>query len=392
MFRKSVALIMIVVCTLVCFPVSSLAAESDLQSDFDNGLITLQTSFTYYRTGVGYSAVKNLDVNQNNVSVDTSYTYNLINMSSLNPNLRFGHRFHLTYANNRVFIPQGSTLTFSIRKLVSAIYLGPVDEFGADLNKFYYLDLGKLTGYFLYFYDADGKAHTVDTSMYEIFFVSDQAAITIRFKSDIYELDVYQLRLFLNFGIDAFYNVGDGSYLSEAVLSQYSSFSGMFGYAPLDFEIRTDDEVVKGLLSSIIDSIKKLPLLIKSAFSSLFENLTSSVSGFFDSLKNKLTDLFSVFTEEQTTYAPIDEGELPSDYQAAEDEAFDAAGVGDLDSNIDSAFKDANSVFSNNNAYAFISGSMEQIVFGNVKISGLVIFSLAMGLCVLVLGRKLNSA
>ena len=157
-------------------------------------------------------------------------------------------------------------------------------------------------------------------------------------------------------------------------------------------EISSEDAATTGLLTSIIGHIKDLPQKIANYISALLEGLISSFYDLFDNLKSKLTDLFSVFTEEQTTYAPIDEGELPSDYQAAEDEAFDAAGVGDLDSNIDSAFKDANSVFSNNNAYAFISGSMEQIVFGNVKISGLVIFSLAMGLCVLVLGRKLNSA
>lgn len=389
MFRKSVALIMIVVCTLVCFPVSSFAAESDLQSDFDNGLITLRTGLTYYKPVVGHSGLRYFLVNENHVSSFASYDYTFSKFD--NPSLTFGHIFELYYNDGRVLMPEGNQLSFTIHNFYSTIYLGVFDEENFDVSRYYWLNLYKYVHCFMYFYDMHGNSYRVDDSMYDVICGQDDAMITVKMKSDIYDIDVYRIRIFFGFNCGAFSN--DLYDLSQEVFTSYSSFHSQFGYEDLFLEIESsDDAVVKGMLSSIIDSIKKLPLLIKSAFSSLFENLTSSVSGFFDSLKNKLTDLFSVFTEEQTTYAPIDEGELPSDYQAAEDEAFDAAGVGDLDSNLDSAFNDANSVFSNNNAYAFISGSMERIVFGNVKISGLVIFSLAMGLCVLVLGRKLNSA
>ena len=397
MFRKSVALIMIVVCTLVCFPVSSLAAESDLQSDFDNGLMTLDTSLTYYKDGVGHIALKTFSVSENNASSYADFYYYFDKYS--NSSMRFGHRFDLSYNDNRVMIPQGHSFSFTIHNFYSMIYLGVFDDNGEyNYSSVYWVDLTKYLSFSMYFYDLSGTPYLINKDMYEVSLSQDDAMITVKMNSDLYDIDVHKLRLIITFNRECLWGAVDGGVPTEFYFTDYGQFYSLFGFESLYFEIKSEDEATTGLLTSIIeyvksiwDSIKNLPANIKTALTSLFDGLSSSISGFFDSLKNKLTDLFSVFTEEQTTYAPIDEGELPSDYQAAEDEAFDAAGVGDLDSNIDSAFKDANSVFSNNNAYAFISGSMGDILFYNVKISGLIVFSLAMGLCVLILGRKVNA-
>lgn len=408
MFRKSVALIMIVVCTLVCLPVSSMAAESDLQEDFDNGLMTLSTSLTYYKQGVGHTALSSFDVTENNAFEfsNIDYTFSKYN----NPTLTFGHRFDLSYNDGSVLIPEGNSLTFTVRNFYSSVF--PNDNFEDSA----WLDMTKYKSFSMYFYDFNGTAYLVDKDMYELSIAQDNSLITVKMHSDMYDFDIYKLRLIIAFDFNAFYNYTNDFYYTEDSFLSNGSIKFEFGYAFLSFDIDSDEQVTTGLLTSIIeyvksiwDSIKNLPANIKTSLTSLFDkissgisNLGTSISGFFDSLKTKLTNLFKgvtdgisnlfgVMTEEQTTYAPIDEGELPSDYQNAEDEAFDSAGVGDLGSNIDSAFNNADSVFSNNNAYAFISGSMGDILFYDVKISGLIVFSLAMGLCVLILGRKVNA-
>lgn len=393
MFRKSVALIMIVVCTLVCLPVSSFAAESDLQEDFDNGLMTLTTGLTYSKNGVP-TILRYFNSSENGASTYAEYVYKFSQYSNVNPNHIFGHYFDVSYTDGRVLIPEGYTFSFSIHNFYSTFYWGEYDSDNFEQYRYCWLDFAKYINFNMYFYKFDGSRSLVSKDLYEIEVNQNDAMITVKMNSDLYDIDVYRLRLLVNFDVNALWAAyyGNGGWCTDDWFNSYDSWHCTFGYENLFFEISSDDHVTTGLLTSIIENIKNLPGNIRTALSSLFDSLTSSISGFFTNLENKLSSLFSVFTEEQTTYAPIDEGELPSDYQAAEDEAFDAAGVGDLDSNIDSAFKDANSVFSNNNAYAFISGSMEQIVFGNIKISGLVIFSLAMGLCVLVLGRRLNSA
>lgn len=401
MLRKICSVFMALLVALFCLPVSSLAAESDLQKDFDDGLMTLTTGLTYYRTGSGYTNLRYFHTNMNGISDYSDYNYDFSRFAETNPNHRFGHIFELSYNDGRVLMPKGDSLTFSIHNFYSGFYWGEYDEENFEEYRYCWLDISKYTGFFMYFWDFEGNRYTVSKDMYTISFNQDEAMITIQMKSDMYDLDVYKIRLFINFDVSALWTpyYGAGGWCTEDWFNDYDSFYCNFGYETLYFEISSEDAATTGLLTSIIDyikemwnSIKELPANIKTALTSLFEGLSSSISGFFDGLKNKLTDLFSVFTEEQPTYAPIDEGDVPSDYQNAEDDAMDAAGVGDLDANIDSAFENADSVFNNNNAYAFISASMEQIVFGNIKISGLVIFSLAMGLCVLVLGRKLNSA
>ena len=214
MFRKSVALIMIVVCTLVCFPVSSFAAESDLQSDFDNGLMTLSTSLTYYKDGVGHLALKTFSVSENNVSSYADFYYYFDKYS--NSSMRFGHRFDLSYNDNRVMIPQGHSFSFTIHNFYSMIYLGVFDDNGEyNYSSVYWVDLTKYLSFSMYFYDLSGTPYLINKDMYEVSLSQDDAMITVKMNSDLYDIDVHKLRLIITFNRECLWGAVDGGVPTE---------------------------------------------------------------------------------------------------------------------------------------------------------------------------------
>lgn len=305
--RKYLALLLAFALFFSSFTFISNAAESDLQEDFDNGLINFRTAFTYYKPGVGHSTLRSLTLTENNVSAAADYIYNFSKID--NPSLTFGHIFELKYADGRVLMPQGNSLTFTVHNFVSLFYVGPeVDEDAFNAFDVYWLDMTLNSAYFMYFYDFSGKAYRVDSSMYDVLIDQEDAMITVKMKSDIYDFDVYSIRLFIQFGIRALTNaeleLEYDAWPSEEYFTSYGIFRSSFGYENLYLELDSDEEATTGLLTSIIeyvksiwDSIKNLPANIKTALTSLFDGLSSAISGFFDSLKTKLTNLFKGVTD-----------------------------------------------------------------------------------------------
>lgn len=51
----------------------------------------------------------------------------------------------------------------------------------------------------------------------------------------------------------------------------------------------------------------------------------------------------------------------------------------------------AGSVFDNNGSFAFLSAAFDDLILSNTSVNGLILFSLGIGLCVLILGRRLNA-
>lgn len=102
-----------------------------------------------------------------------------------------------------------------------------------------------------------------------------------------------------------------------------------------------------------------------------------------------LLDLISPEAEDIPTFQEVPSSSL-DDFQDSESKVYDVIGT-DFASEADSILNfDSNSNQLNSNAFGFIKGILEGTVFYHNKLNSLIVFCLAMGIAVLILGRRLN--
>lgn len=110
------------------------------------------------------------------------------------------------------------------------------------------------------------------------------------------------------------------------------------------------------------------------------ENILASSQEINDSINNISSMLF----ENGEVYAPVPNVGKVDDLIEAE-----STFVKDHSSDLQNKFDTALNVFDNNGAFAFISNSMQDMVLSHPVLNGVIVFSLAIGLCVLIIGKKL---
>lgn len=102
-----------------------------------------------------------------------------------------------------------------------------------------------------------------------------------------------------------------------------------------------------------------------------------------------LSDIYDLLSEDSDlTTAPVDDfSDSVQDYNSVEDQL-----MVDYQADVDLQFQNSNQVFTGNNAFSLISTTFTDLfVNGNLKLNALILFSLSLGLGVLILGRKLNA-
>lgn len=102
-----------------------------------------------------------------------------------------------------------------------------------------------------------------------------------------------------------------------------------------------------------------------------------------------ISNIYSLLTEEQTTRAPAIPGEDKT--QVEEIMSNEAALNKDYSSDLNNQFNVAGNIFEGNDAFSFISNLFSEMILSFPALNTLIIFSLALGLCVLILGRRLNA-
>ena len=135
--------------------------------------------------------------------------------------------------------------------------------------------------------------------------------------------------------------------------------------------------------SSIDDQLKDVNSQL-DLFYSLFNSYQMQQHHDLLDIYNKVSDIYDLMSEEASTYAPVEESEI-DEFLSAEAELNK-----DYSADLENQFQSAGSVFDNNSAYSFISNLFSNLLLSNTSINSLIIFALAIGLCILVLGRRLN--
>lgn len=124
------------------------------------------------------------------------------------------------------------------------------------------------------------------------------------------------------------------------------------------------------------------------------EYFQDGILGGFEGLENEmsdvnenLNDIEDILNGEGETYAPLPEESYFNKYHEAESEYNK-----DFSDDLDGLIGDADGIFDGSSAFSFITSIFDDIIVSNSKINGLILFCLSLGLCVLILGRRLNSA
>lgn len=102
-----------------------------------------------------------------------------------------------------------------------------------------------------------------------------------------------------------------------------------------------------------------------------------------------LSDIYDLLSEDsELSTAPVDDfSNAVEEYNSVEDQI-----MVDYKSDVDLQFQKSDQVFTGNNAFALISSTFTDLfVNGNIKINALILFTLCLGLGVLLIGRKLNA-
>lgn len=158
--------------------------------------------------------------------------------------------------------------------------------------------------------------------------------------------------------------------------------------------IGSDEDGNESGLKGILKKLTEIPSYISSAAASIVSQiikLKSSISQDLDDLGTRIGDyfnsLFDILTGQGDSYDPPDEeGSAIDEYVRAEDELNK-----DYSGDLQAQFDVAGDIFSGNSAYSFVSDLFQELLLDNLNINSLILFSLAIGLCVLILGRRLNA-
>lgn len=113
----------------------------------------------------------------------------------------------------------------------------------------------------------------------------------------------------------------------------------------------------------------------------------SVISG-FDSIHNDLDLIYNFLIGDGS--APVYPNVVIPDF--AEESSLGDALLIDYSDDLSSVFSDSDNIFSSNGAFALISNTFNQIIFGNLKLNSLILFCLCFGIAILIIGRKLNNA
>ena len=104
-------------------------------------------------------------------------------------------------------------------------------------------------------------------------------------------------------------------------------------------------------------------------------------------IEGSLDDLHSDLFEGGTSRDPAIENKDQIDNILQDEAALNK----DFSADLNQQFDTAGNIFENNSSFSFISNLFQDMILSVPQLNSLVIFSLAIGLCVLILGRRLNA-
>ncbi|MCH5197916.1 MAG: hypothetical protein J1E34_03320 [Oscillospiraceae bacterium] len=154
---------------------------------------------------------------------------------------------------------------------------------------------------------------------------------------------------------------------------------------------------IKNLLDSLAELEKLNFKLLYTFFQDYAEYLDWFSNYFLQFGKTTTLQLEDILFFLQVLYKHLGGGdEIPpfdtedtsvlDDYQNAEDSL-----MSDYGGQLEGALQYGNNVFASNSAFAFISETIQDLILNNAKLNMIIIFSLGLGLAVLVIGRKINA-
>lgn len=169
-------------------------------------------------------------------------------------------------------------------------------------------------------------------------------------------------------------------------------------------EIDTNTDGIESALDDINSELTLFYNLFNAYQSQILDD-TSSIISQLDSLNSLLdafanqnhidlaailsmvTQIYDLLNRESETRAPAIENQDEVDNVIQNEAALNKDFSGDLNDQ----FNVAGNIFESNSAFSFISNLFSDIILSVPQLNSLVIFSLAIGLCVLILGRRLNA-
>lgn len=169
-------------------------------------------------------------------------------------------------------------------------------------------------------------------------------------------------------------------------------------------EIDNNTDNVEAQLSDISSQLSLFYSVFNSYQSQIIGNMSTIITS-LNSLNSRLNtfaqqnhyDLQQIYTMLSQIYALLsEEPETRPPAIGNQDEVNDvlhseAALNKDFSGDLQNQFNVAGNIFDGNSSFGFISNLFSDLLLSNASINGLIIFSLAIGLCVLILGRRLNA-
>lgn len=154
--------------------------------------------------------------------------------------------------------------------------------------------------------------------------------------------------------------------------------------------------------SLLVEAVASQTLLLLNQLYQINRSLSQFEQSFFEEMEmvysyfEQLLDVYNNpgFTFDEPSTAFID------DYLTDESKVFDSidnainsnpGSSGNLSSDLDSIFNNSNDIFNGSGSFALARYLLNGFIFEDSRLSSLIYFSLAMGLAVLVLGRRLSA-
>lgn len=312
------------------------------------------------------------------------------------------YQFTLEYLNNRFTV---GSIEFSAQFSEDGYILSPLVEPAADLNNRFCVIAN------------DNMAYLVSVSFSAISGTFTEDLVTCELSissSGDYLISYFNHSDKMIYAQISLYDVSNGFYVSSstrALLGNYSGRVTFSTYTPLEFPScqtfgmsfvnsyayntnlpkilwNYDRLNAEGIAAQTTILLNQL-YIINRNISNIYDFLVTELPS-IEAWLRKLYDLFEdVYKSEGETYTDPPTQAL-DDYLADESAVYDVLPSNMVD-NIDSAFGQANVDFSGNGAFGLIRSLMQSLVFDDSRLSGFVFFALAIGIAVLILGRKINA-
>lgn len=156
--------------------------------------------------------------------------------------------------------------------------------------------------------------------------------------------------------------------------------------ADINSELELFYNLFNAYQSAILEDTTNIQTLLNTVITRLNSFASQNHTDLVNIL-NKLNQIYDLLNKEEPTRAPAIDNQDEVDNVLQNEAALNKDFSGDLNQQFDVA----GNIFDNNSSFSFISNLFNDLILSVPQLNSLIIFSLAIGLCVLILGRRLNA-